>query len=110
MIKDVATDGQEISWRYTIVLKEQSGHGVQFTKHYRSFQHQNLMPVANESDFERRLAANSELRVSWLFREHGIDRSRRVVQRGGGIQAWHRFQGRDDSGQSVTVDVRFDLD
>jgi hypothetical protein len=45
-----------------------------------------------------------------MFREHAIDRSRGVVQGGGGIQAWHRFQGTNDSGESVTVDVRFTLD
>lgn len=110
MHKDVAGDGREVSWRYTIVLKELSGHAVQFAKHYRSFQHPNMVAVVNESKFERSLAAKSELRVPWMFREHPIDASREVVQRGGGIQAWHRFAGDDDRGQPVTIDVRFDLD
>ncbi len=110
MRKDVAADGQQISWRYTIVLQERSGHDVRFVKHSRSFQHENLAPIATESEFQRQLAAQSELRVSWMFREHPIDASRGVVQRGAPIRAWHRFEGADDSGEPVTVDVQFDLD
>jgi hypothetical protein len=108
--KQIAPDGKEISWQYTIVLHELSGHEILFSRHRRSFQHENLAPLVAESEFRRKLAARSELQVPWLFREHPIDASHAVIQRGDGIQVWHRFEGSNDGGQGVTVDVRFGLD
>jgi hypothetical protein len=94
----VSLDGQETRWYYTLVLKETAGHGIQFERAQTGVSGPNIESVPREVKFERRLDANSELRVS--------DAASLRARLGGLMLAFYRFYGQDDTGKGVTVDVR----
>lgn len=115
MGQTVASDGREIRWNHTIILKETAGVGIQFERFESGSEGLLVRGGPREETFQRRLAPHSELRLSRYYRiyfEAGVQPSFGRPVPGGqqGATVFYRFQGKDDTGKTVRVDVRFHLD
>ncbi len=98
----VSAAGDEVRWYYTLVLKETAGRTIQFEKAERGSYGLNLSSIPSEVAFQRKLSPLSELRLNY---RDGLLDPRRLST----MTVFRRFRGKDDTGRSITVDVRIPL-
>jgi hypothetical protein len=107
-------DGSLIRWDYEIVLREREGVGIAFQTLISDAEGPRTATSVQRIEYARRLEPRGELRYQtyyWIQKAAGTSTSFDVMPGGRqGVRLLKRFEGRDDTGKPVRVDVRFSLD
>jgi hypothetical protein len=107
-------DGRMIRWDFQLVLRERAGVGISFQTLVADSEGPATRTSADRRTFARRLEARAELRYTssyWITLSPERAAGFGVIPGGReGVRLLRRFEGRDDGGHSIRVDVRFTLD
>lgn len=105
-------DGRATRWDYAIQLRDTRGVGIQFEKIERVLLGHTVTSAPREGPYRERLKAGGELRLvvaDWIQLYSSVQSGFGVQPGGQSFTAVRRFVGKDDSGKSVTVEVRAEL-
>jgi hypothetical protein len=109
-----SADGTVIQWDFELVLREREGVGISFYTLVSDSEGPQTRTSAYRSPFARRLEPRGELRYQdfyWIQFGPGMTSGFGEIPGGrAGVRLLRRFEGRDDAGKTVRVDVRFTLD
>lgn len=109
-----SADGRVILWSYDLILRERNGVGIAFQTVVTDSEGARTRTSAYTRPYVRRLEPQGEVRYQ---DEYWITLA--IESAGGfgsipggreGVRILKRFEGRDDAGKAVRVDVRFPLD
>jgi hypothetical protein len=107
-------DGRVILWTYDLILRERNGVGIGFQTVVTDSEGARTRTSAYTGPYVRRLEPQGEVRYRdeyWITLAPESAGGFGSIPGGReGVRILKRFEGRDDAGKTVRVDVRFSLD